>query len=236
MTSLTRSSHPSSSHSPGPGHSSGPTGRGPVGGPGRLWRTVTRWWAWHRRLASALLAGLAVLVSLTILTPAPDATAPAVRVRADVPATRALTAADLEVVELPAYALPREHLTDPNDAIGLLPTSPLIAGQILTPASVLAPRAGEAGDERVVTVPLSDPSVLAVLRVGDRLDLLWVDSSTGEATMIAQGARVVALPQSDAGPLGGVTTSGTVLVAVSPADAVALARASVNGRIVPVWH
>src|SRR5699024_4515255 len=86
----------------------------------------------------------------------------------------------------------------------------------------------------VVPVRLADPAVTAMLRPGDRIDVVRAGDAGHE--MVAQRALVLqaeAPTAAGGGPLGlgGEGRPGMTLVAVSPAEGRALAAAGTHGAL-----
>jgi hypothetical protein len=62
-------------------------------------------------------------------------------------------------------------------------------------------------------VRLAEPAALAMVRAGDRVDLLSVDNAGGRATPVAEAATVLAVSGTDE------PTAGGLLLALRPAEA-----------------
>ncbi len=79
-------------------------------------------------------------------------------------------------------------------------------------------------------VRLADPATAALLRAGDRVDVLGVatDGGAGQpAQTLASGLEVLAVPQSDEG----VSEGALVVLGASPETAARLAAAAVTSRL-----
>ena len=61
-------------------------------------------------------------------------------------------------------------------------------------------------------VRIPDPGTVALLRVGDRVDLLVTETDASAASTLATDVPVLALPRSPATAAGPVTTSGALVV------------------------
>jgi hypothetical protein len=113
------------------------------------------------------------------------------------------------------------------------PAAPPPAGP--PPSHAVQPR-GLAAGQVAAPVRLVDPGVGALLRVGAIVDVLAVpasptgsaDAVTRPATAVAERVRVLAVPRT---PAGGDSAGTLVLLAVTPAEARALAGAEAGGRL-----
>lgn len=109
------------------------------------------------------------------------------------------------------------------------PVTVTAAGRQVTP-SLAASHPGLT----VLPVRLTDGDTAALLRAGDRIDLLATDSQTGETTVVCAGALVLALPRGGGAVEGGenAVTSGLggrlVVVGVPPSAVEPLTSASVR--------
>lgn len=198
--------------------------------------------SWHRRPLAAVAAAIAVLAVISAVSPATPTTVPVVVAAAALPAGTALTPADLRVVAVPTALVPDQAVTDIAAVDGRVLTAAKTAGEILTAMAVVAPRAGDGSGLVTTPIRLADTDVVALLAVGDVVDVVAADPRTGASAVVAENARIVAIPQrapTGSGPLG--TTAGTsegqlVLVEVEPTVATALATALANGRLTVVWR
>ncbi len=173
---------------------------------------------WHRRLLAAVLGGLAVYFVLAALTERDDTTEVVVAVHT-IAGGRTVSAGDLTTLELPRFAVPEGAFTAVDEAVGQTVVSHLPARAVLT-ASALAGSGDLVAPGRVaLPVSLSASAPLALVQVGGRVDLLGPGSS-GSIEVLVSGARVIAIPQADAGLLGGEPS--VILVDVSRAEATRL--------------
>jgi Flp pilus assembly protein CpaB len=152
---------------------------------------------------------------------------------------RILVDTDLEVRQLEVRSLPDGAVTALSDVSGRTLASPARAGETLTDVRVLGPRlaATAAGieDARIVPVRLADPAVTELLREGDRVDVLTVDSDTPAHSARPQNATVLA---SDAVVVL-VTPTGNgrdqrdrvVMLALPATEATTVAAASLTNAI-----
>jgi Flp pilus assembly protein CpaB len=182
----------------------------------------------HRRSLAVGCVGVAVVAGLRVLAPAPPPTVPVVVAARDLPGGVALSPSDLTLVDFPAALVPAgmTSLGLAADPGGRVLAAPLRAGEPVTDVRLVgAPLAG--ADPGVVATPvrLPDAAAAALLRAGDRIDLLATDPRRGRTTQVADGAVVLAVPPQDeggAGPLGGrivllALPSGTVEIVAGAA-------------------
>lgn len=192
---------------------------------------VLRAVARRRWLLAAGLAAAAVATGLPALAPTPAATTRVLAAARDLSAGTALRAEDLTPVDLPGAAVPDGALTSSASLAGRLLAAPVRRGEPLTDVRVVGPGLLAAvGDRDLVAVPvrLADPAAGALLRPGDRVDVLAAapDGTSGSADVVASGSPVLAVP-SPAGDLDGAL----VLLAAPPAVAGRLAAAAVGSRL-----
>jgi Flp pilus assembly protein CpaB len=146
--------------------------------PWRSWSSATlaaqRFVAARRRTLTALLVGLAVLSGLSaVRPPAPPTTAVLVAAR-DLPPGTALAAADLGRAALPSRLVPAGALRPGASVVGRLVAGAVRRGEPLTDVRLLGPAllAGYAADAVAVPLRFADPGAVALLRPGDRIDVL----------------------------------------------------------------
>lgn len=109
-----------------------------------------------------------------------------------------------------------------------------------------APPGADRASVRLVSAPvrIADPETVRLLRPGDRVDVIAVGDGSGEARVVARGARVAKVPEPGTGPgehaADGVATSGPgagagpgalVVLSVKRSTATALLGAGVSGRL-----
>ena len=193
---------------------------------------------WHRRKLAVLAAVGAVLCTLAAASPAEPLSVPVVVAAADLDGGRALVDADLRIAHYPVELAPRDAVADPGVLTGRHLIASAGAGTPLTERSVVAPRGLQPGvGQALVPVRLDDPAVAALLRVGDRVDVVASPADGSPARVIAAGARVLALPgaQPSSGPFGGADSRGPlVLLEVSPAESGELVQAETRHRLTVV--
>lgn len=172
----------------------------------------------HRRSLCAVLTGLAVLFALAALTESPATTRVEVAAR-DLPSGHRLAAGDIRVVELPEAAAvdhPAEEIA------GRQVAGPMRAGEPFTDRRVIDPRSVAEG--MVLASVVVEPEVAALVRPGDRVDVLTVaDGAAAEELTLAAAVTVVLMEDGDAGTAVGVEAA--------PEAAAAIARAGLVGRL-----
>jgi pilus assembly protein CpaB len=189
-----------------------------------------------------------VAFAIDALAPAPPPSAPVVVAVGDLtPGTR-LTSDDLRVVAWPTDLAPPGAVTTIAAAVGRTLAAAVGQGEAITGLRFVGPTlaAALAHDGRVaVPVRLADADAAALLRPGDRVDLVSatagsadpVDGTSGgpEAAVVAAGATVISVPAADDGSalIGGRGDAGgsLVVVSVTRPEALALARAAVLGPL-----
>lgn len=180
-------------------------------------RTLLR----RRRSLSALCAGLAVLAGLHTVAPPPPETVAVLTAARDLPSGSRLGPDDLGVVRVPPGAAP-DGLLARGQAVGRTLAAPVRRGEAVTDVRLVGASLVE-GYPGTVAVPvrIPDAGAVALLRVGDRIDV--VASGTGDdgpGRTVAHRAPVVALPAAEEpGSLAaGAGTSGRLVVLAVPRD------------------
>ncbi len=202
----------------------------------------------HRRTLAAMAAGLAVLTLGLALRPAPPAVTEMVVVAADLPAGHRLELGDLALAPMPAAVALPGQAADPESLVGQVLAAPLLRGEPLTTSRLVASWGPADLPSGAVPQPVrfADAEATRWLTAGQRIDVLAAralgEESLGAPTeslarVIARSATVLVLPgrEGDAGTLSpSSTTSGQgppVLLAVSPAEALAIAGAEATSRL-----
>jgi len=182
----------------------------------------------HRGLLAGGLAAAAVATGLGSVVPADEPVELVLFAARDVPAGTTLSTDDLVTRPLARAAVPAGILRDAGQAAGRPVAGPLRRGEPLTDVRLLGAGLLRAGGEVAVPVRLAEPAIAAVLRAGDRVDVLVASPEGGElARAVASDVLVLAVPalERDAG-------EGTLVVLAAPASTGArLAAAAVTGRL-----
>jgi pilus assembly protein CpaB len=214
------------------------------------WAPLRRHHPGRRRLAAAGLAAGSLAAALHVLAPRPAAGAPVVVAARDVPAGAVLTLTDLRVVRRPAEQLPGGTVADLSVAVGRTVGSGMRSGEPLTDARLVGPGllAGRPEGDVAAPVRIADGEAAALLRPGDRVDVLQAagdepgaersrdDAGVPRARTVVRGATVLARPgggQGDGGllPEADPSSGGLLLLAVPEHAAAALAEAAALGPL-----
>ncbi len=196
-------------------------------------RAVRRSVLAHRRPLAAILAAGAVLATVRVVAPPPDPTVE-VRVAArDLPSGTRLSVDDLRTVSFRPESVP-SGVT--SRVLGRILAAPVRRGEPVTDVRLVG-RSLTAGRPGLVAAPvrLPDSDSVALLSVGDRIDLVSADGQSATARTIAVDVPVLALPGQDVADdsIGGGRASAgrLVVVGISAVDAVAVAQATVGGFV-----
>ncbi|MCU1538447.1 MAG: hypothetical protein JWP82_2798 [Humibacillus sp.] len=176
-----------------------------------------------RRVAAAVLAGVAAVVTLAALAPRVSGeSGRAVLVAArDLPAGAVVTAADVEVALRPAATVPGTGLTSAAQAVGRVTTTPLTSRDVVTADRLVGDGLlrGQPVGSVAMTVPVLD--VGDATRPGARVDLYA--TATGETAATDVVVLAVRRPSEAASPLA--AGGGPQLTLALPAvDAARVAR------------
>ena len=174
---------------------------------------------------AAALVGLAAWLTVGAVLPKPaDPGVPTVVAARDVALGSTVTADDLRVERRPEAQRPTGALADPGPAVGQVVSGPLLAGEIVTPARFrgTGQLTGLAPGLVAVSLPLTDPVLLATLRPADTVSVL----AAGSGQPLATVARVLATDLPSTGVLAaGGAGPGHLVVAVTADEARNLAMA-----------
>jgi pilus assembly protein CpaB len=207
----------------------------------RLARIGARLAGWPRRVViGILLVAAAVLALRPDDAPAPVAavgsTEHVVVAARDLAAGTELAAADLRIVSMPAAVVPSGSSSRAAGLIGRVAAGAIRRGEALTDARVVGPglTAGLGpGESAAVPVRIADPDAVALVRVGDRVDVLGTpvapdgtQATAGETVTVASTVRVLAVLRSR-DPANGVV----LVVATGEAAARTLAGAAARHRL-----
>ncbi|HVT22382.1 MAG TPA: SAF domain-containing protein [Mycobacteriales bacterium] len=201
---------------------------------GALRATLTDAFHRNRRLVTALLAAVAVILAISAVRGrGPDTTRVWVAAR-DLAGGQPLHRSDLAAEALPRSAVPAGALTARQPPVGVLLGAPVRRGEPLTDVRLLSPAllAAVASPHAVaVPVRVSDgPAALALVSAGQRVTVLAAaDPGLGvraRVRTVVGSVRVLAVPAhtSDAG-------LGLIIVAASPTQAARLAAIPASDRV-----
>ena len=180
--------------------------------PTSFWRTSLSYLSgWPRRAAAVLCLLAALGTALTRGRPSVTPTVPTVVTSHAVSAGSVLSASDLTLAAWPASAAPADGTRAVTAVVGRRVAATVRRGMPITAADLLEPAvaAALARGQAASTVELTTSSQVAILRVGDHVDLYPSSdtSALGDTTPAASGspaaqnAEVLSvLPASDATP------------------------------------
>ncbi|RJS46377.1 Flp pilus assembly protein CpaB [Nocardioides cavernaquae] len=174
----------------------------------------------HRRLLAAVLVCLAAFAALRSVAPPPAETVTVLRAGSDLAAGTVLADDDLVEAAVPPDDVPDGVVGSP---VGRQLATPVRRGEVITEVRVVGPGLLRGADGQVaLPVRITDGDTVALLRVGDRIDLLSGDPASAEpvGVTVARGVRVLALPAIDGASQSAVASRGRIVVIqVSPAVA-----------------
>ena len=189
-----------------------------------LRRSVRRTVLTRRRLLAGVLAAVAVASGVRAATAEAPPARTVVVAAHDLPAGTVLGPDDLARAAYSPGSVPAGLASAPA---GRTLASPLRSGEPITDVRLVGPALDDGYPGRVaLPVRLPDAGVVALLRVGDRIDLVAADPRAGSATVVAHGVPVLALPDAPAevGPSG--TSGRLVVVGAAPAEVTPIADAA----------
>ncbi|RBY74453.1 Flp pilus assembly protein CpaB [Geodermatophilus sp. TF02-6] len=182
-----------------------------------------------RQVFAALLAAAALLLALRP-DPAParaPETVPVVVAAADLPPGAVLTAGDLTVARYPPGLRPGGVAADPAALAGQVLAGGVRAGEPVTDAGLVGAGLTAQLRDGQVAAPVrpADLAVSALVRPGDRVDVLATPPGAGRAEVVAAGALVLAAPGPDD------ADDGLLLLAVDAGTAAQLAAAATTATL-----
>lgn len=200
----------------------------------RLRRAVLR----RRRPLAALLTCVAVGAGLSVASGPPEETVPALVAARDLPAGAALTPDDVVRTDFRPGTVPDGAVGEAGALAGRLLAAPVTAGEPITSVRLVgADLAATQPGRRAVPLRLPDPGMVALLEVGDLVDLVAADPEDGEVTTVATAVPVLALPSADAG--GTATSSGLpgglVVVGLTPSEVAPVTSAALRAFVTYTW-
>lgn len=189
-----------------------------------------------RRPVAALCAGLAAVAAVQALrSPGPPTSTVMVAAR-DLDAGSMLDDADLAPREYPTALLPAgvtattDDLSGRRVAVDIPAGLPLVTGQLTSPSAT--------GPPGTVVVPIrfADDALSVVLAPGRRIDVVAIAAGQ-EPRTVARAALVLSTWEDEVdsgGLLGGTDSTGPVLLAVDPDEAVQLSAASASSGLTAI--
>jgi Flp pilus assembly protein CpaB len=199
-------------------------------------RLLARLAGWPRQVLAATLLLAAVVVALRPDAPTsppapPPVGMPVVVAARDLPAGTVLAKPDLRAASLPADVAPAGTARDVPALVGRTTAGAVRRGEPVTDVRLVGPglTTGLGPRESSATpVRLADPEAAALVRPGDRVDVLGTpvdrtDAGTADAVEVATGVRVLAV-------LGGREAADGVVLVVASTPEVARRLAGAAGR------
>jgi Flp pilus assembly protein CpaB len=192
----------------------------------RFFRRVRRVVLARRRWLAALMAGVAVAAGVQAATAPPPPAVGVLTAARDLPAGAVIGSDDLVTVDFAPGSAPSGVV---RDVVGRTLAAPVRQGEPITDVRLVGP-ALTAGDPELTAVPvrLPDAGMVALLDVGDRIDLIGTDPQSSGASVVAAGVPVLALPRQPADTGGSSQTGGLVVVGAAPTEVARVADASVR--------
>jgi Flp pilus assembly protein CpaB len=192
-----------------------------------------------RRTAAALLAVAALVMALRPVPAPAGAAAPAgtpvVVAAADLAAGTVLTGSDLEIARLPAANVPGGSVREPTSLVGRVLAGSVRSGEPLTDVRLVGAGLTDLLEPEQVAAPvrLADLAVAALIRTGDRVDVLATPPDAGAAEVVVSGALVLASggPAHDPPSSSPDAAAGLLLVAVDGGTAADLAAAAASSTL-----
>jgi pilus assembly protein CpaB len=190
-------------------------------------------------LRQVAAAGLLVLALVLSLRPAPApavdpsaTTAPVVVAATDLPAGSTLTTRDLALARLPRSVVPDGSIDAVTALTGRVLAGPVRAGEVVTDVRVVGAGLTAQLPPGQVAAPvrLADLAVAALVRTGDRIDVLASPEGGTAAVVVAADALVLAAADQRAPPEAN-SSAGLLLVAVDGDTAARLAAAATTSTL-----
>jgi pilus assembly protein CpaB len=203
-------------------------------------RELRRAAAWHRRLLVAGLLAASVAFAIQAISPDPTPGVAVLVAVKNLSAGLPLSAADVQLRDLPRSAVPEGSLHLAADVTGRSLVAPVRAGEVITDVRVVGRSYLESYDDAVVAAPvrIADAASVRLLRAGDVIDVLAAGAgaegtTSGAARLVASAVPVITIPRSDGALLGSndAGDGALLLVATTSDTAARLAAAAVNDRL-----
>jgi pilus assembly protein CpaB len=209
---------------------------------------------WMGRIVTALGMAVAALglvwmrqqARLAAQAPTPPRLVTVVVPKAPIPAGFVLRPSDFTQAQVPASALPPGAVSSPASLAGavareeLFPGVPVVSAMVYPSVAQAQLPSQLAPGERAMDLPVTSSSgVGGLLQVGDRVDVvavLPVPGGSAQSEVLLHNVPVLALVSSSGGTSAPVAASGSatyasVVVAVTPRQAAALALAESQGSV-----
>jgi len=183
-------------------------------------------------MLAALAAAIAVAAGLQAATGPPATKAALIVAARDIPGGTIVGSSDLASVNFDPSSVPAGVVATAAEAVGRTTATPVRAGEPITDVrlvggSMLAAYPG------LVAVPvrIGDPGAVALLKIGDHIDVLAADpQGESEAFVVVADAPVIAIPQHQETAAAAVP-GGLIVVAITDETAQDLAAAGVSAYL-----
>lgn len=181
----------------------------------------------RRRLLAAVAAAAAVAAGLQATAAPPAETTLVLTASRDLPSGTVLAPGDLEAVPFDPDTVPSGVIASRSAAVGRTTAGPVRAGEPVTDVRMVSGSLLAAFPGDVATpVRIGDPAAVALLEVGDRVDVLAADpQGRSEAVVVAEDAPVIAIPRAESPSVA--TPGALVVLATSDETAREIATAAV---------
>ena len=190
----------------------------------RVRRAIRR----RRRLLAALATAAAVASGLQAASGPPPPKALVLTAARDIPGGTVVRPSDLAPVEFDPDSVPSGVLGSQADVVGRTTSAPVRSGEPITDVRLVSGSMLAAYPDLVAApVRIGDPGAVALLRIGDRVDVLAADpNGARRAHVVVEDAPVIAIPRrAETG--SSMVTGGLVVVAIADTTAKTLAAAGV---------
>lgn len=192
---------------------------------------------WHRRPIAALVAAAAAYVAVQAAIAPPPPTVPVWTAAHDLASGTVLTDTDLVRRPFTPQSVPPDRLRNVGRLLGRTLAAPLSQGMPLTTGAAIT-NGWLAGHPGVSAVPVrvTDPAVVGLLRVGDRVSLVATDpQQPGQVDQLVPDAVVLTIPRPSTVPTGDLQ-GRLVVFGVPPEAAGGVASASTSQYLTVVWN
>ena len=174
-----------------------------------------------------MAAAAAVAAGLQATAAPPAETTLVLTASRDLPSGTVLAPGDLEAVPFDPDTVPSGVIASRSAAVGRTTAGPVRAGEPVTDVRMVSGSLLAAFPGDVATpVRIGDPAAVALLEVGDRVDVLAADpQGRSEAVVVAEDAPVIAIPRAESPSVA--TPGALVVLATSDETAREIATAAV---------
>ncbi|MXG91617.1 SAF domain-containing protein [Nocardioides flavescens] len=196
-------------------------------------RAVRRSVLRRRRPLAAVCALVAVVSGVQAAAPAPPATVAVTVAARDLAAGAVVAAGDVTTARLPPDAVPDGRVRDPvgRTLAGAVRRGTPVTDTALVGAALVAEQPGTVA----LPVRLPDSAMVALLHLGDRVDLVAADPQGGPASTVVRDALVLAIPPPTAGAAADGLPGRLVVLGVPETQVDAVSSASLTHFLTVAW-